>query len=140
MHLLRMPSDKLELGLVVASALALHIDVKHSMVQLPHNALRAREHRRVVVQEVHPVMNVHPVRFLVRNVAYDHRTVALGEFEQTAQRVMHGDAERVEMLSGAEEKLVCEAIFYRMIDLSGLYIRRQPQGQRRDPFPVAIMP
>ena len=92
-HLLRFTGNQLKLCLVVAPSDASHIHIKYGMVHLARYALRARQHRGVVMQEVHPMVNIMPIGFLVRDIANNYRLVCLTEFQNLAQRVLHRDAD-----------------------------------------------
>lgn len=51
----------------------------------------------------------------------------------------HGDAHCAEALADGQEHLVHARILQRMVNLAALALLRDPQGQGRDPLPVAVM-
>ena len=70
------------------------------------NLLAAREHRRVVVEEREPVVDVVPERYLVRYVAHDDGLLVRAVRGYAAERLGHGDAHSAEARAQSEEDLV----------------------------------
>ena len=68
------------------------IAIEHGMSYLSDDALDSREHGGVVMEEVHPVVDIHPVRALVGDISYcDDRSLLLEAYD-FAKGIVHGDA------------------------------------------------
>ena len=80
---------------VIATAWTGHLHVEHGVVHLPHDTLGTREHRRLLVEEGQPQVNVLPFWCLVGDITEDgHDTVAFVLYE-IAQDVLLGDGHAV---------------------------------------------
>ena len=79
-----------------------------------------------MVQEVYPVMDVHPVRLLVRDEADNRGLLLLTIFQQPTQRVLHRNAQRPLSLAQTEEQPVKVLVFYRVVYLAAVRLRRDP--------------
>ena len=126
---------------VIAPVRARHVGEVHRRVHLLGNALRAREYRRVVVEKVDPVVCVASARCLIRDKA-DNRAHALAaERKHAAQRVVFGDIFCSEARAQVGEQAVKQTVVERAVKLGAMRLGvLGPNGQRADPFPVAVMP
>ena len=94
-HLLRFLGDEVIGASVITSFRPTHLYVEHSIVHLFHDALGTREHRRLLVEEGQPQVNVLPFWCLVGDITEDgHDTVAFVLYE-IAQDVLLGDGHAV---------------------------------------------
>lgn len=55
----------------------MNIGIKDGMVEFPYNTLGTRQYRSIVVEEIYPVMDIHPMGLLVRDIAYDEELSCL---------------------------------------------------------------
>ena len=62
---LRFCCYELELCLIIASSHPMDIQIKYGVVHLLHDTLRSSQYGSVVIQKVYPVMDIHPMGFLV---------------------------------------------------------------------------
>ena len=138
-HRLGVAGDESHLAVVVAAAQSGDVGIEDGMARGACYALGAREDGRVVVEEVHPVVDVHPVGFLVGDVAHADGSAFTPIAHHLAQRVVHGDALGSEPLAHLQEKAVGGGVLKRVVDLCALHVGRHPEGQRGDPLPVAHM-
>ena len=115
------------------------VEIEYYVVGLTGDALRTAEHRRVVMQEVAPVMYIPPERHLIADVSNHHGAVLTLVADYLAQRFLHGDANGTEALTQLQIEFVEHFVLQRMVNLSALCLVGYPKGQRGDEFPVAIV-
>ena len=125
----RIGGHELELAVVIAALRSRHLSIECRKARGTNDALRACEHGCVVMQEVHPMMNVHPVWFLVGDKPDARHLSFATQTHHLTQRVIHRNALCSHSLAQTEEELIEGCILQRMIDLCTLHAFRYPKGQ-----------
>ena len=118
--LLGMVGDRHEVGLVVSASYAAHVDVEDCLPGASHNLLGAREHRRIVVEEVEPVVDVVPEGYLVGYISHDDRLVLGTVACDASQGFCHGYALGSEARAQMQEESVELLILQYMVYLCAL--------------------
>ena len=102
---------------VVSPTDASHIPIEDHCTEFLGDTFRASEHRRVVVEEIHPVVDIHPHRFLVSYEAYHRGLAGIPVFEHLPKRFLHRYADRSKALAYVEEETVEGFVLDGVIDL-----------------------
>ena len=135
--------DNLELALVTASSHTLNVHIDDGLVLGVDNALNAREHGSFLIEEGEPVVDIVPCGHLVIDITQYCGAAFTLVAEYPAQGFLHRDTIRAHAATSLEHDAVDHLILERMINLPHdrpvLYQRTNPQHQRRDPFPVAVV-
>ena len=76
-----------------------HIDIEHRIVHFPYDSLCAGKHRRVMIQERQPQMDILPLRILISDIAEQRHPLLLSVFSQIAKNLLLGDTSTLFLLS-----------------------------------------
>ena len=69
-----------------------HIDIEHRIVHFPYDPLCAGKHRRVMIQERQPQMDIFPLRILVSDIAEQRHPLLFSVFSQIAKNLLRSNA------------------------------------------------
>ena len=137
--MLRLTRDGFEFCFVISSAHTMDLHIEHGMVEFPEYALGTRQDGSVVMQEIHPMMDIEPIGLLVGDITDDDGLFLSMMLHYFAQRILHGDAMGIHPFSDQQEKLVECLVLQRVVNLSAPSVGLYPERYRRNPFPVAEM-
>ena len=109
--------NQFKLTLVIAALHTTHIAIEESLLRTFDDTLRTRKHRRQVVQEWYPQVDVTPIGFLVSYISNNQWFALALIFHDMSQRLFHRDADTAKALANIQEQFVKFRILNGMIQL-----------------------
>ena len=104
-QLLRFFAYQFELCLIIASADTMNVGVKHGMVEFPYDTFCTCQYRSVVMKEIYPVVDIHPMGLLVGEITYDKKLSSLLELYYPAEGVSHRNGYSPAPISASQDIL-----------------------------------
>ena len=138
-HRLWGAGDEPEGGLIVAATGTLYVEIEDGVTCLASQSLGTRQHGRVVVQKLAPVVDIVPEGHLIRDIADHHGTPFLTVLDDAPQRLCHRDAHSPLTFAQLQRQAIELLVLQHVVDLGTLCLGRHPEGQRCHPFPVAVV-
>ena len=123
----------------MAATFPLYIEVDESGIEFFANSFRTCEARGVLMEKIHPFMDIDGLGTLIGDKAANHLFPFRFEAKNLAQNEVLINVVRTKMAAELQKEFVEEVITDGFVKLAGINALTKPDTEGRNPFPVAIM-